>query len=76
MSLEWKISDCAKMHPLGCLRDYVYVAGVGVGAGWEEMKGGKSGGDEGEKEEDRGHEKLMLGRLKKLSAPWEPDFNQ
>lgn len=50
MSLEWKISDCAKMHPLGCLRDYVYVAGVGVGAGWEEMKGGKSGGDEGEKE--------------------------
>lgn len=73
LSAEWRVSNCAKIHPLRRLRDNVSLEAVagGIRGG----KGGKSRGEEEEKGRQRLWEMCVLGRLKKRSAPWESNFN-
>ena len=51
LSAEWRVSNCAKIHPLRRLRDNVSLEAVagGIRGG----KGGKSRGDEEEKGRQR-----------------------
>ena len=74
LSVEWRVSNYAKIHPLRCLRDNVSLEAVvgGIRGG----KGGKGRGEEEEKGRRRLWEMCVLGRLKKHSAHWESNFNQ
>ena len=56
LSAEWRVSNCAKIHPLRRLRDNVSLEAVAGG-----IRGGKGGKSRGEEEEK--------GRQKDISTP-------